>query len=70
MVKSVANTQVENNVNSFKNITLSHAKRQPPNLKRILANSLFTNETASVFAVNNFYWISHIGLKKLINNSF
>ena len=36
LVKSAVNTLVENNVNGFKNIMLIHAKRQPPNLKRIL----------------------------------
>ena len=49
LVKSGVNTLVENNVNGFKNIMLIHAKRQPPNLKRILTNSLFTNKTAGVF---------------------
>ena len=49
LVKSGVNTLVENNVNGFKNIRLIHAKRQPPNLKRILTNSLFTNKTAGVF---------------------
>ena len=49
LVKSGRNTLVENNVNGFKNIKLIHAKRQPPNLKRNLTNSLFTNKTAGVF---------------------
>ena len=49
LVKSGVNTLVENNVNGFKNINLIHAKRRPPNLKRILTNSLFTNQTAGVF---------------------
>ena len=49
LVKSGVNTLVENNVNGFKNIRLIHAKRQPPNLKRILTNSLFTNKTVGVF---------------------
>ena len=35
LIKSGVNTLVENNVNGFKNIRLIHAKRQPPNLKRI-----------------------------------
>ena len=48
-LKSGVNILVENNVNSFKNIRLIHAKRQPPNLKRILTNSLFTNEIVGVF---------------------
>ena len=49
LVKSGVNTLVENNVNGFKNIRLIHAKRQPPNLKRIFTNSLFANKTAGVF---------------------
>ena len=49
LLKSGVNTLVENNVNGFKNIRLIHAKRQPPNLKRILTNSLFKNKTAGVF---------------------
>ena len=49
MVKSGVNTLVENNVNDFKNIRLIHAKRQLPNLKKILTNSLFTNKTAGIF---------------------
>ena len=49
MLKSGVNTLVENKVNGFKNIRLIHAKRRPPNLKRILTNSLFTNKTAGVF---------------------
>ena len=53
LVKSGVNTLVENNVNGFKNIRLIHAKRQPPNLKIILTNSLFTNKTAGVFKCSN-----------------
>ena len=49
LIKSGVNTLVENNVNGFKNIRLIHGKRQPPNLKRILTNSLFTNKTAGLF---------------------
>ena len=49
LMKSGVNTLVENNVNGFKNIRLIHAERQPPNLKRILTNSLFTNKTAGIF---------------------
>ena len=49
LVKSAVNTLVENNVNGFKNIMLIHGKRQSPNLKRILTNSLFTNKTTDVF---------------------
>ena len=49
LVKSDVNTLVENNVNDFKNVRLIHAKRQPPNLKRILTNSLFINKAAGVF---------------------
>ena len=49
LLKSGVNTLVENNVNGFKNIRLIHAKRRPPNLKRILTNSLFTKKTAGVF---------------------
>ena len=49
LIKSGVNTLVGNNVNGFKNIKLIHAKRQPPNLKRILTNSLFTNKTAAIF---------------------
>ena len=49
LVKSGLNMLVENNVNGFKNIRLIHAKRQPPNLKGILTNFLFTNKTAGVF---------------------
>ena len=49
LIKSGVNTLVENNINGFKNIRLIHAKRQPPNLKRILTNSLFKNKTAGVF---------------------
>ena len=49
LAKSGVNTLVENDVNGFKNIRLIHAKRQPPNLKRILTNSLFTNKTVGVF---------------------
>ena len=49
LVKSGVNTLIENNVNDFKSIRLVHAKRQPPNLKRILANSLFTNKRAGAF---------------------
>ena len=41
LVKSGVNTLVENNVNVFKNIKLIHAKRQPPNLKRILKNFIY-----------------------------
>ena len=48
LVKSGANTLVENNINSFKN-RLIHAKWQPPNLKRILTNSLFANKIAAIF---------------------
>ena len=44
LVKSGVNKLVENNVNGFKYIRLIHAKRQPPNLKRILTNSFFTNK--------------------------
>ena len=55
LVKSGVSTLVQNNVNGFKNIRLIHAKRQPPNLKRTLTNSLFTNKTAGAYAVNNFY---------------
>ena len=49
LVKSGVNTLVANNVNRFKNIKLIHAKRHPPNLKRILTYSLLTNQTAGVF---------------------
>ena len=49
LIKPGVNTLVENNVNGFKNIRLVLAKRQPPNLKRILTNSLFTNKITSVF---------------------
>ena len=49
LIKSGVNKLVENNVNGFKIIRLIHAKRQPPNLKRIFTNSLFTNVTAGVF---------------------
>ena len=49
LLKSAANTLVENNVNGFKNIMLIHARRQLLNLKRILINCLFTNKTAGVF---------------------
>ena len=49
LIKSGVNTLVENNVNGFKNIGLVHAKRQPPNLKKVLTNFLFTNKTADVF---------------------
>ena len=47
-MKFGANTLVENNVNGFKNIRLTHVK-QPPNLKRILTNILFTNKIVGVF---------------------
>ena len=53
LVKSGVNTLVENNVNGFKKIKLIHAKRQPPNLKRIIRNSLFTDKTADVFKCSN-----------------
>ena len=43
------NSDVNNNVNGFKNIKLIHAKRQPPNLKIILTNSLLTNKTPGAF---------------------
>ena len=49
LVKSGVNTLIENNVNDFKSIRLVYAKRHPPNLKRILANSLFTNKIAGAF---------------------
>ena len=49
LIKSGVNTLVENNVNDFKKIRLILAKRQPPNLKRILTNSLFTNKITGVF---------------------
>ena len=49
LVKSGINALVENYVNIFKNIRLIHTKRQPPNLKRILTNSLFTNNITGVF---------------------
>ena len=49
LIKCGVNTLVETYVNGFKNIRLIRPKRQPPNLKRILTNSLFTNETAGVF---------------------
>ena len=49
LVKSGVNVPVENNVNGFKNIRLIYVKRQPPNLKRIITNSLFTNQTAGAF---------------------
>ena len=49
MIKSGVNTLVENNVIGFKKIRLIHTKRQPPNLKRNLTNSLFTNKIAGVF---------------------
>ena len=39
LVKSSVNTLVENSVNGFKNM-LIHAKRQPPNLKRIFSKFL------------------------------
>ena len=74
LVKSGVNTLVENNVNGFKNIRLIHAKRQPPNLKRILVNIkqlAYSNaQTAGAYAVSNFYWESHIRLKTLVNNFF
>ena len=61
------------NVNDFKNIRLIHAKRQHPNLKRILTNSLFANKTAGVFKCSDskclscqqFYWKSRILLKNI-----
>ena len=49
MVKSVVNALVENNVNGFKSIKLIHAKWQLPIVKRILINSLFTNQTVDLF---------------------
>ena len=49
LVKSGVNTLIENNVNGFKDIKLIHAKRQPPNLKRLLTQSLFTSQTSGVF---------------------
>ena len=49
LVKSGVNALVENYVNIFKNIRLIHTKRQPANLKRILTNSLFTNNITGVF---------------------
>ena len=79
LLKSGLNALVENNVNGFKNIRLIHAKRQPLNLKIWKSkNSSVTNETAGVskcsdrgaYAVNNFYWKSHMRLKTLVNNSF
>ena len=48
-VKSGINTLVENSVNGFKSIKLIVAKRQPPKLKIVLTNSLFTNQRADVF---------------------
>ena len=77
-MKSGVNILVENNVNGFRNIRLIHAKRQRPNLKRILSNSLFRNkqlvylnaETAGAYADINCYWESHMRLKTLVNNSF
>ena len=47
-MKFGVNTLVENNVSGFKNISLTHLK-QPPNLKRILTNILFTNKIVGVF---------------------
>ena len=47
-MKFGVNTLVENNVSGFKNISLTHLK-QPPNLKRILMNILFTNKIVGVF---------------------
>ena len=74
LLKSGVNTLVENNVNGFKNIRLIHAKRQPPNLKRILVNIkqlAYSNaQTAGAYAVSNFYWKYHIRFKTLVNNSF
>ena len=49
LVESGVNTLVENNINGIENIRLIYAKRQPPNLKRILTNFLFTNKTTGVF---------------------
>ena len=49
LVKSGVNALVENNINGYRNIRLIHAKRQPPNLKRILTYSLFTDKTVGVF---------------------
>ena len=43
LVNTAVNRLVENNVNDFR---LIHAKRQPPNLKSNLTNSLFTNKIA------------------------
>ena len=74
LIKSGVNTLVENNINGFKNIRLIHAKRQPPNLKRILVNIkqlAYSNaQTAGAYAVSNFYWEYHIRFKTLVNNSF
>ena len=49
LAKSGVNAVVENNVNGFKKIRLIHGKQQPPNIKRVLTNSLFTNKAAGVF---------------------
>ena len=49
LIKTSVKTLENNNVNGFKNINLIHAKRQPPNLKRILTKSLFTNQEPGVF---------------------
>ena len=73
LVKSGVNTLVENNVNVFKNIKLIHAKRQPPNLKRILKNFLFTNNTTGLFKYSGsrcLYLKSPIGLKTFVNDCF
>ena len=70
-VNSGVNTLVENNVNDLKNIRLIHAKGQPPNLKRILTNSLFANKIAGVFKCSDSRCLcckQH--LKMLVNNSF
>ena len=49
LIKSSVKTLDNNNVDGFKNINLIHAKRQPPNLKRILTKSLFSNQETGVF---------------------
>ena len=48
-VKSGVNTQPGKKLNGFTKMMLIHAKRQPPNLKRLLTHSSVTNKTAGVF---------------------
>ena len=75
MVESGVNTQVESDVNGFKDIKLIHAKKQLLNQKRIIYLQIkqlaYSNvQTAGVYAVHNIYLKSPIRLNTLVNNSF